>query len=75
MGDGLAAGRTADNVRERGRLTEPVPELLAEIGWTGNEAVTDGRMFLHYFRTTPDGRVLMGSGSGRLEPGGRVGRA
>ena len=30
-------------------------------------------MFLHYFRTTPDGRVLMGSGSGRLEPGGRVG--
>ena len=30
-------------------------------------------MFLHYFRTTPDGRVLMGSGSGRLEPG-RPGR-
>jgi glycine/D-amino acid oxidase-like deaminating enzyme len=54
-------------------LTEPVPELLAQIGWNGNEAVTDGRMFLHYFRTTPDGRVLMGSGSGRLEPGGRVG--
>ncbi|MGZ8781979.1 MAG: NAD(P)/FAD-dependent oxidoreductase [Gaiellaceae bacterium] len=54
-------------------LTEPVPELLAQIGWTGGEAVIDGRMFLHYFRTTPDGRVLMGSGSGRLEPGGRVG--
>ncbi len=54
-------------------LTEPVPELLAEIGWIGGEAVIDGRMFLHYFRTTPDGRVLMGSGSGRLEPGGRVG--
>jgi glycine/D-amino acid oxidase-like deaminating enzyme len=54
-------------------LTKPVPDLLQELGWTGNEAVTDGRMFLHYFRTTPDGRVLMGSGSGRLEPGGRVG--
>lgn len=54
-------------------LTEPVPELLEQIGWTGNEAVVDGRMFLHYFRTTPDGRVLMGSGSGRLERGGRVG--
>ncbi|MGH3070791.1 MAG: NAD(P)/FAD-dependent oxidoreductase [Gaiellaceae bacterium] len=54
-------------------LTEPVPDLLEEIGWTGDEAVIDGRMFLHYFRTTPDGRVLMGSGSGRLEPGGRVG--
>ena len=54
-------------------LTEPVPELLEQIGWTGNEAVIDARMFLHYFRTTPDGRVLMGSSTGRLEPGGRVG--
>ena len=54
-------------------LTEPVPELLEQIGWTRSEAITDGRMFLHYFRTTPDGRVLMGSGSGRLEPGARVG--
>ena len=54
-------------------LTEPVPELLEEIGWTGGEAITDGRMFLHYFRTTPDGRVLMGSGSGRLGLGDHVG--
>jgi glycine/D-amino acid oxidase-like deaminating enzyme len=54
-------------------LTEPVPDLLAEIGWTGGEAVVDARMFLHYFRTTPDGRVLMGSGSGSLGFGGRVG--
>jgi glycine/D-amino acid oxidase-like deaminating enzyme len=54
-------------------LTEPVPELLEEIGWTGGEAIIDGRMFLHYFRTTPDGRVLMGSGSGRLGLGDHVG--
>lgn len=54
-------------------LTEPVPELLEQIGWTGGEAIVDGRMFLHYFRTTPDGRVLMGSGSGRVDFGGRVG--
>lgn len=47
-------------------LTEPAPELLAEIGWTGGEAIVDGRMFLHYFRTTNDGRVLMGSGSGPI---------
>ena len=53
-------------------LTEPVPELLEAIGWTGGEAIVDGRMFLHYFRTTPDGRVLMGSGSGRLGLGARV---
>jgi glycine/D-amino acid oxidase-like deaminating enzyme len=53
-------------------LTEPVPELLEEIGWTGGEAVVDGRMFLHYFRTTHDGRVLMGSGTGPIGFGGRV---
>jgi len=29
-------------------LTEPAPELLEEIGWTGDEAITDGRMFVHY---------------------------
>jgi glycine/D-amino acid oxidase-like deaminating enzyme len=55
-------------------LTEPVPDLLAEIGWTGGEAFVDGRMFLHYFRTTADGRVLMGSGSGPIGFGGRVDR-
>jgi glycine/D-amino acid oxidase-like deaminating enzyme len=53
-------------------LTEPAPELLAEIGWTGGEAIVDGRMFLHYFRTTQDGRVLMGSGSGPIGFGGRI---
>jgi len=53
-------------------LTEPVPELLDQIGWTGGEAIVDGRMFLHYFRTTNDGRVLMGSGSGPIGFGGRV---
>jgi glycine/D-amino acid oxidase-like deaminating enzyme len=53
-------------------LTEPVPELLDQINWTGGEAVFDGRMFLHYFRTTNDGRVLMGSGSGPIGYGGRI---
>jgi glycine/D-amino acid oxidase-like deaminating enzyme len=53
-------------------LTEPVPELLKEIGWTGGEAILDARMFLHYFRTTNDGRVLMGSGSGPIGFRGRV---
>ncbi|HEY6150075.1 MAG TPA: FAD-binding oxidoreductase, partial [Gaiellaceae bacterium] len=53
-------------------LTEPVPELLEQINWTGGEAVIDGRMFLHYFRTTNDGRVLMGSGSGPIGFGGKI---
>ena len=54
-------------------LTEPVPQLLDAINWTGGESIVDGRMFLHYFRTTNDGRVLMGSGSGPIGFGGRLG--
>jgi glycine/D-amino acid oxidase-like deaminating enzyme len=53
-------------------LTEPVPELLERINWTGGESIVDGRMFLHYFRTTSDGRVVMGSGSGPIGFGGRI---
>ena len=53
-------------------LTEPAPDAVAEIGWTGHEALTDGRTFLHYFRTTDDGRVLMGAGAGQIGYAGRV---
>ncbi|MBK5219383.1 MAG: FAD-dependent oxidoreductase, partial [Thermoleophilia bacterium] len=54
-------------------LTEPVPELLAEIGWTGGECITDSRALLHYFRTTPDGRIAFGWGGGRIAMGARLG--
>jgi glycine/D-amino acid oxidase-like deaminating enzyme len=54
--------------------TEPVPALLDEIGWTGGEAIVDGRMFVHYFRTTADGRVVMGSGGGPIARGRRLGQ-
>jgi glycine/D-amino acid oxidase-like deaminating enzyme len=57
-------------------LTEPVPDVLEEIGWTDGECVTDSRTLLRYFRTTPDGRILFGWGGGRIEMGGRLrGRA
>jgi glycine/D-amino acid oxidase-like deaminating enzyme len=51
-------------------ITEPAPERLAAMGWNGEEGFADARMFLHYFRKTPDGRVLMGSGSGPISYGG-----
>jgi glycine/D-amino acid oxidase-like deaminating enzyme len=66
------ASRNLTNFGSYVVLTEPAPELLAGIGWTGGEAVIDGRMFLHYFRTTNDGRVLMGSGTGPIGFGGRI---
>lgn len=53
-------------------LTEPVPDLLEEIGWTGGECVTDCRTMLHYFRTTPDGRIAFGLGGGQISMGGRL---
>lgn len=50
-------------------LTEPVPEVLAHVGWTGGEALADCRRMLHYFRTTPDGRIAFGWGGGRMNRG------
>jgi glycine/D-amino acid oxidase-like deaminating enzyme len=47
-------------------MSEPAPAALEAMGWTGEEGISDMRMFLHYFRKTPDGRVLMGSGSGPI---------
>ncbi len=47
-------------------MSEPAPEALAAMGWGHEEGISDMRMFLHYFRKTPDGRVLMGSGSGPI---------
>jgi glycine/D-amino acid oxidase-like deaminating enzyme len=57
-------------------ITEPVPEVIDEIGWTGGEAISDFRSLLAYFRTTPDGRIAFGWGGGRIAAGGRrFGRA
>jgi glycine/D-amino acid oxidase-like deaminating enzyme len=56
-------------------LTEPVPDRLAEIGWTGGEGITDARFTLHYARTTADGRIALGGGGGRAGWGGGIGRA
>jgi glycine/D-amino acid oxidase-like deaminating enzyme len=57
-------------------LTEPVPDVLEELGWTGGECITDSRSLLHYFRTTKDGRIAFGWGGGRIAMGARTkGRA
>jgi glycine/D-amino acid oxidase-like deaminating enzyme len=53
-------------------LTEPVPDVLEEIGWTGGECVTDGRTLIHYFRTTRDGRIAFGWGGGGPACGARL---
>jgi glycine/D-amino acid oxidase-like deaminating enzyme len=54
-------------------ITEPVPDVLGELGWTGGEGITDSRAMIHYFRTTPDGRIAFGWGGGRVAAGARLG--
>ncbi|HEX2435603.1 MAG TPA: FAD-dependent oxidoreductase [Solirubrobacterales bacterium] len=53
--------------------TEPVPDVLEEVGWTGGEGVSTAGTYLHYFRTTPDGRIAFGWGGGRVAYGARLG--
>jgi glycine/D-amino acid oxidase-like deaminating enzyme len=54
-------------------LTEPVPDVIEQLGWTGGECITDSRALVHYFRTTPDGRIAFGWGGGRIAMGARIG--
>jgi glycine/D-amino acid oxidase-like deaminating enzyme len=57
-------------------LTEPVPDVLEQVGWTEGECITDSRALIDYFRTTPDGRIAFGWGGGRIAMGARLrGRA
>jgi glycine/D-amino acid oxidase-like deaminating enzyme len=54
-------------------ITEPMPDRLAEIGWTGREGIADARFTLHYGRPTGDGRIALGGGGGTAGWGGRIG--
>jgi glycine/D-amino acid oxidase-like deaminating enzyme len=53
-------------------LTEPAPERIARIGWTGGEALGDERLLVHYTHVTHDGRIAFGRGGGAIGPLGRV---
>jgi glycine/D-amino acid oxidase-like deaminating enzyme len=54
-------------------LTEPIPDRLAELGWTGGQAIADSRFTISYFRTTRDGRIAFGAGVGAAGFDGRIG--
>ena len=52
--------------------TEPVPEILENLGWTNGISITDAGTLVHYFRTTRDGRIVLGWGGGPIAYGGRL---
>ena len=54
-------------------ITEPVPEMLARIGYNDGMAISDSRLAVDYYRTTPDGRLSLGKGGGKIPFAGRVG--
>jgi glycine/D-amino acid oxidase-like deaminating enzyme len=78
----LALGAWASKVRELRRavvpvgshivLTEPIPDLVAQLGWTGGELLGDTRMLVHYAQVTRDGRIAFGRGGGAIGAFGRV---
>jgi glycine/D-amino acid oxidase-like deaminating enzyme len=78
----LALGAWAARVRELRRavvpvgshivLTEPIPDRIAELGWTGGELLGDTRLLVHYAQVTRDGRIAFGRGGGAIGPAGHV---
>jgi glycine/D-amino acid oxidase-like deaminating enzyme len=78
----LALGAWASGVRELRRavvpvgshivVTEPIPDRIAELGWTGGELLGDTRLLVHYAQVTRDGRIAFGRGGGAIGPAGRV---
>lgn len=53
-------------------ITEPSPEPLAATGLDGGISVMDSRTFVHYYRSTTDGRLMLGKGGNTFAFGGRM---
>jgi glycine/D-amino acid oxidase-like deaminating enzyme len=53
-------------------VTEPAPQELAASGLDGGISVLDSRIFVHYYRSTVDGRLMLGKGGNTFAYGGRM---
>jgi putative aminophosphonate oxidoreductase len=53
-------------------ITDPCPDRLAQIGLHDGIAVMDSRIFVYYYRTTPDGRLMLGKGGNTFAFGSRM---
>lgn len=54
-------------------VTEPLPDSAWDrLGWRDRQGITDSHNLFHYFRPTPDGRILWGGGSPHYFFGGRT---
>jgi len=53
-------------------ITERCPDLLQQIGLTDGVSVLDSRTFVYYYRSTVDGRIMLGKGGNTFAWGGRM---
>lgn len=47
-------------------VTKPLGNRLEQLGWTGGESITDSQLMVDYYRTTRDGRIAFGKGTGAI---------
>ncbi|WP_027965617.1 FAD-dependent oxidoreductase [Halomonas halocynthiae] len=55
-------------------ITEPAPELVSATGLSDGVSVLDSRTFVYYYRTTPEGRLMLGKGGNTFAFGAHVHR-
>lgn len=53
-------------------ITDPMPDALAATGLVDGVSVLDSRTFVHYYRSTPDGRLMLGKGGNTFAFAGHV---
>jgi len=53
--------------------TEPIAERLRALGLADGVAISESRLMVDYYRTTPEGRMVYGKGGGAFPFAGRVG--
>jgi putative aminophosphonate oxidoreductase len=53
-------------------ITEPAADAVAASGLDGGISVLDSRIFVHYYRSSADGRLMLGKGGNTFAYGGRM---
>ena len=47
-------------------ITKPLGDALSQSDWQAGSSVLDSRIFVHYYRDTPDGRLMLGKGGNQF---------
>jgi glycine/D-amino acid oxidase-like deaminating enzyme len=62
------------NIASDDAVSQPMPDILARIGWSRGPFIIDSRVFVSGYRVTRDGRLLVGVTGGAIGFGGIVDR-